>query len=90
MAPMFKPAESLDTRKAELISLVNRLRGDDASEAPVVDRGDFEGLVSAAQEATERGTRVEAAAPRRAAADRTGRRAAAPGTGPLRRLPALR
>ena len=31
MAPTFKPAESLDTRKAELISLVNHLRGDDAS-----------------------------------------------------------
>ncbi len=59
MAPTFKPAESLDTRKAELISLVNRLRGDDASEAPIVDRGDFDGLVAAAQEATERGTRVE-------------------------------
>lgn len=59
MAPKITPAESLDTRKAELISLVSRLRGDEASDTPAVDRGDFEGLVTAAQEATERGTRVE-------------------------------
>ncbi|MAG36887.1 MAG: conjugal transfer protein TraR [Dehalococcoidia bacterium] len=59
MAPRIKPAESLDKRKAELTTLVTRLRGDDASDAPAVSRGDFEGLVSAAQEATERGTRVE-------------------------------
>ena len=90
MAPKITPAESLDTRKAELISLVSRLRGDEASDTPAVDRGDFEGLVTAAQEATERGTRVELRPSCRAAAGRVGRRAAAPGAGPLRRLPTLR
>ena len=54
-----RPAESLDTRQEELTSLIDLLRGDEANGTPAISRDDFEGLVAAAQDVTDRETRAQ-------------------------------